>query len=658
MKRAVVDQPGLKYILSGLVLSIFLGLLVRSQIAPHRLKNELNRYVEKIELEKAHQKLKLNFNEAEVKLTDWGIPGAFLIVKNIKISSGLPSCTDNQIYIDSLVLPINLWDVIFSKKEIDKIRLGLVELRTSHFDKCLSDFNSVKKESGFPIAEVESFNQEKKNNSNELAIDSEKPVHVFIERLKLLDRGYYDYPILLQSLNLHGQLLASRLVKAEVNSQFFLFKDSNKLNYQLRSNLDLQYENRNQLDISAKVSGKLIDKNFNLKFDYDHQNQIVKASHSFENVSLKAALTLLNSHKNTDGLTGISISSQGSGEYNLKSKQFDYYKVQELSMTSESGHLSAREIQITQLSPLKYQPFELKLNNFDMSKLKYFYGAASLNKSIDSYGLASGKILVKDNEFEAQGQMTDAAVIFSNKGRRAIQKIDKFSFVYKNNQLKIDDIQVEGKPVSGGVALSRYFSPEKDRTGIKGSINVSKINLNSEVFKIFELDLKNNPNIQLNAQFDNSQLHVRMEIDQLQSDSYDIKKVDFDYLGGEDPLTESNLNLKVKTIATKKSFWTKGELVYGFLNSLEPSQDEYKMGDFNLNLKRNQINIADNRLSIRSLFYHGLGQEIKKFTAQSNFKTFDQLLFEVKVTSFYGHPKDKFQFYTNLNKMTYSTDLN
>ena len=51
MRRAVIDQPGLKIIVLGLLISIFLGLILRSQITQTKINDHLKKIVHEFQPE-------------------------------------------------------------------------------------------------------------------------------------------------------------------------------------------------------------------------------------------------------------------------------------------------------------------------------------------------------------------------------------------------------------------------------------------------------------------------------------------------------------------------------------------------------------------------------------------------------------------------------
>ena len=135
MKRAVVDQPGFKIIILGLVLSVIMGLLIKGQITPRKMKSKIDQAISKLDPD-----IKIDFKSIEVKLSDWGWPQPYLEIHDIRLSPVQRICDESQIYIDTVSFPLT-WNIIFeSKKIIKSLRMNQLEIRLSEFKNCFSMF--------------------------------------------------------------------------------------------------------------------------------------------------------------------------------------------------------------------------------------------------------------------------------------------------------------------------------------------------------------------------------------------------------------------------------------------------------------------------------------------------------------------------------------
>ena len=107
MKRAVIDQAGLKIILIGLIIAIFFGLIFKSQVRPSVVSERLQKTLDVLKRD-----LNVDFESAEVKLSDWGLPRATVEITGLRLSPVIQNCQNNQIYIEKLSIPLN-FNLIF-----------------------------------------------------------------------------------------------------------------------------------------------------------------------------------------------------------------------------------------------------------------------------------------------------------------------------------------------------------------------------------------------------------------------------------------------------------------------------------------------------------------------------------------------------------------
>ena len=111
MRRAVVDQPGIRIFLLGLFISAFRGLSLKSYISPNKLRSRFDKTIQRLSPD-----VRMDFQRAQIKLSDWGWPQPYLVVENIRVTPVRPLCDDSQIYIESLTFPIT-WNILFSKNK-------------------------------------------------------------------------------------------------------------------------------------------------------------------------------------------------------------------------------------------------------------------------------------------------------------------------------------------------------------------------------------------------------------------------------------------------------------------------------------------------------------------------------------------------------------
>lgn len=590
MKRAVVDQPGLKIIFVGLLIAIFFGLLVRSQITDHKINFYLKNLVQSVQEKNKDQNLSIDFSDARLHLTDWGLPFPHLVIQNIKISSLNSECSDNQLYIERLDIPFNWLNLFKSKIDarsfVDTVRISQAEFRLNNIDKCLNNKSKISPATSETMGKLLSKAYPPVVNASEAVnIGFEQELNILFEKIKIIDKHNYNIPIILQAASARLTILKNEIIFVDAKSQMFLFKDLDRSIYQVRADLKLNYTHRDNQVMQAgiHVRGKLVDKTFDLKLDYDPTNKKILINHSMSDLSLKAVLKLFNHNdlgeqiqKQVDGVTGLALSNQGQGEYNLKKPETSFYKITNLSIASGESAATCESIDITSFKPFVYKPFKIELNQFDLEKIKTIAALSSIQKSINSYGKVSGIIQVaSDGKISSQGTIHDLEFIFSNRGRQANQKIDQLNYTVSNNKVVINLLSLEGEKNNG--ELSVDFSPNKARII---DLILTDIKLNDSVYEIFSFNQSKKTLIQLSAHLENNALKAKIKFDQLVSTYFELKQAEATYEASLDPASQKVvspvLDLYIKNLRLNKKQDSE-ESFYGILDQLEP---EINVNDF------------------------------------------------------------------------------
>jgi hypothetical protein len=536
MRRAVVDQPGLKIIVFGLLVSIFLGLTLRSQITQTKINDRLKKIVLEFEQKNKSKKLTVDFAEARLLLSDWGFPFPHLSIKNIKISSSASECVDNQIYIESLDIPFS-WMKLFDRddQQLDTVRAGLIELRIDNPDQCFTEVKLASQSEVHSYAKHETIEVNKQDHNQE--IHQLRHLSLYVDKLKIIDKHNYNIPVVLQTVGIKIALDKNKLQAVDLKSQLYLFRDNEGSIYKFKSDFNLNYELKpgGQVEASGLIHGKLIDKPFEISMAYAPDVNKIFIKHTIKDLSVKALLSL-NNYQNIrmrsqfDGISGLTISNQGAGEYNLSSKSLDFYKISDIVLSSGESTISAEAITVTSLKPLKFEPFKVLLNEFDLEKLKNIPAFVSIQKSIYDFGKISGTIFVNsESAILAEGFIKDIQFIFSNRGQRAYQKIDKLSYKATPRSLTIDSISMENQIAEGGLRLKFEPKTEHHPTQIEAQGEISNIKLNDSVYNIFSFNQSKPTTIALSLHADDNQVKSKLRFDQLASSAMEIKQLEVGY---------------------------------------------------------------------------------------------------------------------------------
>lgn len=670
MRRAVIDQPGLKIIVLGLLVSIFIGLTIRSQITPHKINERLRKIVQEFEQKNKSKKISVDFAEARLMLSDWGFPFPHLYITNIKISSTSPECLDNQVYIESLDIPFSWMNMLEAKDDqIDTVRAGLVELRLDNPDQCFSEVKAQSKAEAAVNTAVSSSTESAP--STETVTHNQHNYNLYIDKLKIIDKHNYNIPVSLQTVGIKIAMDKNKVQSVDLKSQLYLFRDNESSLYKFRSDFNLNYEVKpdGKIASSALIHGKLIDKPFEINLTYAPESNKIILKHSIKDLSVKALMSLTNkqnirAQSQLDGISGLSISNTGEGEYNLTTKALGFYKISNILLSSGDSSISVDAITINAVKPLKFEPFKVSMNQFDLEKLKNMPAFMSIQKSINNFGNISGTIAVNsETDISAEGSIKNLQFIFSNRGQRAYQKVDELSYKATRRSLVISRIALEGQETVGELKLQ--YEPQENHLApkIEAKAEISNIKLNESVYNIFSFSQAKPTTISLSLLAHDQHVKSKLRFDQLASNTMEVKQLEVGYTANVGPvdgrLHNSVFDLFVKNLKILRSE-TIDDSFYAVLEQLDNTvsiDDANRPMDFYFDqLKANYVKKDQGEVAINlsANYFSKVRNEKNNLRMLGEFTNPTRALFDIELLD---HGKSIQKFSVNANLGQYSFEI-
>lgn len=671
MRRAVIDQPGLKIIVLGLLVSIFIGLTIRSQITPNKINERLRKIVQELEQKNKSKKISIDFAEARLMLSDWGFPFPHLYISNIKISSTSPECIDNQVYIESLDIPFSWINMLEAKDDqIDTVRAGLVELRLDNPDQCFSEVKAQSKTDAAVNSSVSPQSEVARAVSKSVP-DNLHIYNLYIDKLKIIDKHNYNIPVSLQTVGIKIAMDKNKVQSVDLKSQLYLFRDNESSLYKFKSDFNLNYELKpdGKVASSALIHGKLIDKPFEINLTYIPESNKIILKHSIKDLSVKALMSLtskqnIRAQSQLDGISGLSISNVGEGEYNLNNKALGFYKISNILLSSGESSISVDAITVTSVKPLKFEPFKVSMNQFDLEKIKSIPAFMSIQKSINNFGNISGTILVNsENDIEAEGSIKDLQFIFSNRGQRAYQKVDELSYKATRRTLVINRIVLEGQATTGELKLQ--YEPQDNHLApkIEAQAEISNIKLNESVYNIFSFSQAKPTTISLSLSAHAHHVKSKLRFDQLASSAMEVKQLEVGYTASVGPadgrLHNSIFDLYVKNLKILRSE-ALDESFYGVLEQLDNTvsiDDANRPTDFYFDqlkvnyAKKDQGEVA---INLSANYFSKIRNEKNNLRMLGEFTNPTRALFDIELLD---HGKSIQKFSVNADLGQYSFEI-
>lgn len=553
MKRAVVDQAGLRVVVIGLILSVFIGLIFKSQIRSSVVKAKLQQTLVKLQKD-----INIDFESVEVRLSEWGIPRPVIEIRGVRMSPLKANCQENQIFIDTLSFPLS-FNLLFSKeKVISTVRVSLLEIRTKNTRQCFS--KNLKVEDAIANREVmagrlTSSKTEPSMNQGELVVRKKSREvianlrnfkshlnEIKIDRLRVIAVDKMNTAIDFNAVQILFKYEQEKLNELSMQSQVSAFKEADKSYYLFKSDLKFLLKLDDQPTLNAELKGLVVDRPFELKLKNDFQKNSLQFLGELNGISLKAINYIVKVERpQTEVLDFFSSSSMTgylTGEYFIDDRRFDL-NFKDIKILIGGGVAEINDIFIEGKSDEKAQikPFDVQLSNIELTKLISVSLFDSIRPSIQNAGYISGLIQFMDlDHFKVKSLIEKTSFVFSNKGQRVSQIIDSFnlhaSVDPQKMSLNISDFILDSQKIHGFFKYAQQID-----SGVKSlSVNLSGRLLKADTVKLFT-GTASNPEIKLLFTTDlKNNLKGTANIDKVSFHQFDITKLTLDY--------EKNLLLK------------------------------------------------------------------------------------------------------------------
>lgn len=500
MRRAVVDQSGLKIVVIGIIISVFLGLIFKSQIRPNVVKTRLEKTLVKLQKD-----INIDFESVEVQLSEWGIPRPVVVINGIRISPLHTLCNENQIYIESLSFPLSLNLLLSENKTINSLRMSLVEIRFKHLEQCLKPShketdltNEVRLQNKTDNVQFDKIVERSSTHLKDISID----------RLRLISPDNLKTAIDFNAVQMSLGYKENKLSTLQFQSQLMMFKDPNRNLYLLKSDarISLEMNESNFLNFDADIAGLILDRPIKIKVKTDAEKKTINLFGEFKSISLKALNYLVRSENRDveifDFLTGSTISGYMTGEYSLDkrigeillSKTKVYFgngtvEVNDIHLSSNDGHWSLK-------------PFDVAISRIDLTKVIDHPYFSKIKSSIQNTGFLSGMLQYDQNgRVKLNALLEKVSFYFSNRGIRLSQTFDRLNLKLIADSDKIDfsadDFIYNGHKILGHIHYlqKKQQSSQLLTADLKGEI------LSPDVIKLFT-GMSYQPDMNINFQTD------------------------------------------------------------------------------------------------------------------------------------------------------------
>jgi len=530
MRRAVVDQAGLRVVMIGLILSLFIGLIFKSQIRSSVVKARLQQSIVRLQKD-----VNIDFESVEVRLSEWGIPRPVIEIHGVRISPLKANCQENQIYIDNLSFPLS-FNLLFSPdKVISTVRVSLLEVRLKNTRQCFSKNNH---EDALAHREVMSTGntEKKRNEATEKLRDFKSHLNeIKIDRLRVIAVDKMNTAVDFNAVQVLFKYENKKLNELSIQSQLSAFKEAEKSYYLFKSDLKFNIKLEDKPLINAELKGLIVDRPFHLKLKNDLQKNSLQFLGELSGISLKAINYIVKAERPQaevfDFLSGSSMTGYMTGEYFIDDRHYEI-NFKDIKILVGGGVAEINDIYVLGKMDEKAQvkPFDVQLSHIELTKILSHPTFDNIRPSIQNAGYISGLIQFTDvNQFKVKSLIEKTSFVFSNKGERVPQVFDSFnlhaSVDPQKITLSINDFILDSQKIHGYLKYS-YQSASGDKSL---SVDLAGHLLKPDTVKLFT-GKASDPEIRLLFTTDlKNQLKGTASIDKISIQQFDVTKLNLEY---------------------------------------------------------------------------------------------------------------------------------
>ncbi|MBC7465445.1 MAG: hypothetical protein H7256_05585 [Bdellovibrio sp.] len=607
MSRAVIDQAGFRVVFIGFILSLVMGLGLRTQIAPARVKALLQDSVSLLDKD-----FIIDFTTAEVVLSNWGLPLPSLQISNIRVSPKKSICQDSQIFIEHLNLPLSFVALITSESLITEINANHVELRIADFEHC---FDDPKKPAGKESSVAAGAASSEKANDNHFSKSDSASVinttetteknifqsrtaallkRINIDQLKLIYKKYPTQSIDFRHLTFDLGYEKDRLNQIDINSQVYALKDVQSDIMYFKGDLGVQIvaNKSDQIETVLKLNGRLLDGEIQLFALVNSVEKNIKLDMKAKKVAVKPLIQMKLIESNYINFP-MTFDFRGYGFYQYDKNIFSEIKLNDIEISGERTRITIDELSAkSEKDNLVVQSFKANIQRLNLNKLVNLSQNKNIAQSIENFGEFSGFLSFKNLDHMAfDGSWAGLEFIFANRGYRELQKIDSFAV-----KAKLDRKEAEAN-LSRFVVNKVYlkgdsnFSYKLDTGFIQAKANLEGPILNERVWALLtQLPQSPNVGIHWNYKKNKDEKHqLSMSISEVQTFGLKLQNLDFNFNQTLQDGVSVNVGLIGK--ASKVSV-IPGESKINLLTEIFNSQSDYRdreyvAENFHLALKGN-----------------------------------------------------------------------
>lgn len=460
--RNVTDQPAKAIFFSGLLIALIFGLAIRGLLHPAKIKHMMEGAAARI-----HPELRVSFAQAHVELSSGGIPGLAVVIEQVVMESDQVCWMRPRLSADVIRLPVSLGAWFRGESVFKVIRVGKVDLRidSDRPSDCSLDRDGVPAPAA--AAPVESAPTEGTGVHIVRRAQAPEPLRQSGE----IERVEFE--------QLDVSWAGSRTGRAVAKNFLFLVRSTSPRVYQLRTTLaevsvppwetwdapvqlQGQYTEFPENFLELRLSGHVREGSYSVRVGSDLRESRLSVAAEARHLPLRNLMELA---KTMDPNVEVLRPRQSwvSGKLDWSGSTHDWqktpFRVSHLQMEGDLGEVIASQVDFLGLQPLRWAPVTIQIQNMDLDNMFRSLDRPHPSPVFSRLGRFRGVAEFQDpNNFRLIGEQSGMEFVFSNKGRREMQTIQRMQGDLRRKAgawtVSVDRIELDQGVYSGEIGAS------------------------------------------------------------------------------------------------------------------------------------------------------------------------------------------------------------
>lgn len=498
----VIDQKGLRILVSGLVIAIVIGMTFKAIYSPGRIKY----LIEKIIQDSNPQNASIKIDKAYLSLANGWWPRLAVVIENLEVQSDDPCLYFLNIRSDMMTLPVSLQSIFERSLVLKKIEMDhpVVKLKTKGVQCSTSLFSATAPEEtkvvppGVALSAGEVTGTSAQHSATQ-ELAGKNPVQPIVENFKdgaaaqlvktlsieltngeLHFDNFPDFFIKEKKLQIDFVDPAKKRIVVDGEVELEPVTDDRLTGWKFR----IQMESLNDV-LTTHLKGHWREGSIKLDLKYLMDKNSIEAIGDFKQIALGQILIFTNEL----GWTKTSPSVRQSwisfhSEFRQKSKEDREASFENVRVEGEFGDVHIPTIS-AKGSPFVWQPLQVQLNALNISKLLKTFDRPHPSSSLSSLGVFRGSVDIEGTHLKAaEGTLQGLEFVFSNKGIRDFQTVSNLhlQITDADNQYKgkISDIELSEGSFAGYIEANYSKSDESSQV----NFHIDELKLSPRVEKL------------------------------------------------------------------------------------------------------------------------------------------------------------------------------